>query len=82
VRRQRLCADLAALVPETQARGLVLDKAPDFPAADVEKLCDVGALAAPVPCALGGLGLGTDANGAMQVTEVLRLIGRGNLSLR
>jgi alkylation response protein AidB-like acyl-CoA dehydrogenase len=81
VRRHRLCADLAALVPETQARALVLDTAPEFPAADIEKLRDVGALAAPVPGALGGLGLGTEANGAMHLAEVLRLIGRGNPSL-
>ena len=80
-RRHRLCADLAALVPEIQAHALVLDTAPDFPADDVEKLRDVGALAAPVPGALGGLGLGTEANGAMHLAEVLRLIGRGNLSL-
>ena len=33
------------------------------------------------PADLGGLGLGTEANGAMHLAEVLRLIGRGNLSL-
>ena len=81
VRRHQLCADLAALLPEIQARALALDTEPSFPAADVEKLRDVGALAAPVPGALGGLGLGTEANGAMHLAEVLRLIGRGNLSL-
>jgi alkylation response protein AidB-like acyl-CoA dehydrogenase len=81
VRRHRLCADLAALVPETQARALALDAEPNFPAADIEILRDLGALAAPVPGRLGGLGLGTEANGAIHLAEVMRLIGRGNLSL-
>ncbi len=79
--KYQLCASSAALVPETQARALALDAEPNFPAADVEILRDLGALAAPVPVDLGGLGLGTEANGAIHLAEVLRLIGRGNLSL-
>lgn len=58
VRRHQLCASLAALLPEIQARALALDAEPSFPAADVEILRDLGALAAPVPVDLGGLGLG------------------------
>ena len=68
-------------MPETQTRALALDAEPNFPAADVEILRDLGALAAPVPRDLGGLGLGTEASGAIHLAEVLRLIGRGNLSL-
>ncbi|MGC1411864.1 MAG: acyl-CoA dehydrogenase family protein [Acetobacteraceae bacterium] len=68
-------------MPEIQARALALDAKPTFPAADVEILHDLGALAAPVPGGLGGLGLGTEASGAIHLAEVMRLIGRGNLSL-
>jgi hypothetical protein len=41
----------------------------------------IGALAAPVPCDLGGLGMGTEPDGAAALCDALRLLGRGNLAV-
>jgi len=74
-------AGLAALVPDMQVRALALDAAGDVPQEDIAHLRRLGALAAPVPRALGGLGTGTDPEGARAVADALRLIGQGNLSV-
>jgi len=58
-----------------------LDADPAFPVRDVMALHAAGALAAVVPPACGGLGLGTTAAGADAAARLLRLIGWGNLSL-
>ncbi|MCJ2134923.1 acyl-CoA dehydrogenase family protein [Methylobacterium sp. J-026] len=51
-----------------------------FPRADVADLARLGLLAAPVPAAMGGAGLGAEP-GAGTLSEVLRLIGYGSLAL-
>jgi alkylation response protein AidB-like acyl-CoA dehydrogenase len=76
-----LLAALATQVPERQRRALIHDREASCPAADLEQLRDIGALAAPVPCALGGLGMGTEPEGADALFTALRLIGRGSLSV-
>ena len=80
-RRGRLLAGLAALVPEMQRRAPGLDRGAGFPETEIARLRDLGALAAPLPIPLGGLGMGTDPDGADALMEALRLIGRGNLSV-
>ncbi len=80
-RRQRLLAALADFVPDMQARAVALDPEGGFPTEDMELLRQFGALAAPVPTELGGLGMGTEPEGARDLMEALRLIGRGSLSL-
>lgn len=80
-RRRALRAALAALAPDLQRHALVLDAQGDFPAADIAALRRLGALAAPLPAAQGGLGLGTEPAAALDLLDVLRLLGRGNLSL-
>lgn len=80
-RRDQLVAALARAVPEMQNRAPRLDRGGDFPVIDLNLLRELGALAAPAPVALGGLGLGTEPEGALDLMEVLRLIGRGNLSV-
>ena len=78
---QRLLATLSDLVPAMQARALTLDRDTAFPAEDLARLRDLSALAAPLPTALGGLGMGTEPAGALPLMDTLRLLGRGNLSV-
>jgi alkylation response protein AidB-like acyl-CoA dehydrogenase len=80
-RRQIVLAGLQDALPAMQRRALVLDLDPAFPAEDFAVLRELGALAAPVPMALGGLGMGTEPAGARALADVLRLLGRGNLSV-
>lgn len=72
---------LARLVPDMQARAATLDARGAFPDEDLADLRRIGALVAPLPRALGGLGAGTEPAGAATVLDVLRLLGRGNLSV-
>ncbi len=80
-RRQRLLSGLADLVPGMQQRALMLDRSGGFPEEDFDLLRSLGALAAPVPAAVGGLGMGTEPEGAPALMQALRLLGRGNLSV-
>ncbi len=77
------------LIPEAAARAVSLsaalragaeDRDDGFPRADVADLARLGLLAAPVPAAMGGAGLGAEP-GAGTLCEVLRLIGYGSLAL-
>ncbi|TNC15760.1 acyl-CoA dehydrogenase [Methylobacterium terricola] len=56
------------------------DRDDGFPAEDVADLAQMGLLAAPVPAADGGAGLG-DEPGAADLAETLRLVGFGSLAL-
>lgn len=51
-----------------------------FPAADIRDLEQLGLLAAPIPSAEGGRGLGEEP-GSKDLVEVLRLVGTGSLAL-
>jgi len=73
--------ELAGAVADMQARAPALDQNGAFPTKDIALLRRLGLLAAPVPTELGGLGLGTEPDAALDIMEVLRLIGRGNLSV-
>ena len=72
---------LSTLAPAMQRRALQLDAGGEFPAADLMHLRELGALAAPVPTPLGGLGMGTEPEGALHLLQALRAIGRGSLSV-
>jgi alkylation response protein AidB-like acyl-CoA dehydrogenase len=80
-RRRALVAAIGALVPHMRRGACELDRDGTFPAVEIEQLRAVGALGAPVPSMLGGLGMGTEFAGALALSETLRLIGRGNLSV-
>jgi len=54
------------------------DASPDE---SVSVLAAAGALLAPLPCALGGLGLATEPEGAMDCVVLLAVIGQGSLPL-
>ena len=77
--RQRLVSSLADLIPAMQARAIVLDRDTAFPLEDFALLRNLGALAAPIPEAFGGLGIGHRTRGALALTDTLRLLGQGNL---
>ncbi|MGY2047743.1 acyl-CoA dehydrogenase family protein [Methylobacterium sp. JK268] len=62
------------------ARADAQDRDGGFPAEDVADLARLGLLAAPVPSAAGGTGLGEEP-GAADLAEVLRLLGSGSLAL-
>jgi alkylation response protein AidB-like acyl-CoA dehydrogenase len=79
--RRALLAGLAALAPQAQLRAIELDRTGGFPSVDLAALRQLGALAAPVPAGAGGLGMGTEPEGAAALCDALRLIGRASLSL-
>ncbi len=76
-----LLGRVAALIPKMQERAAALDETGTFPTDDIADLRRCGALAAPVPTASGGLGLGTEAAGASASLALLRILGRGNLAV-
>ncbi|MGU3537942.1 acyl-CoA dehydrogenase family protein [Methylobacterium sp. A54F] len=69
-----------AVAAVAATRAGALDRDDGFPAEDVADLARAGLLAAPVPRADGGAGLGEEA-GAQDLAAVLRLIGSGSLPL-
>ncbi|MCK8783372.1 acyl-CoA/acyl-ACP dehydrogenase [Roseomonas sp. NAR14] len=69
------------LLPALSAGAEALDRDGAFPAAELALLGAAGLLAAPLPATAGGAGLGTDPGTAVELAEVLRLVGRANLSL-
>ncbi|MET0532333.1 MAG: acyl-CoA dehydrogenase family protein [Microvirga sp.] len=58
-----------------------LDHDGAFPADDIAALRAHGLLAAPVPVAFGGTGLGTSPEGALPMLQVFRRIGHASLPL-
>ncbi len=78
---QTLLIRVTALVPQWSEHAAVLDSEGRIPEVELRQLRDMGALSAPLPVELGGLGVGTEPFGAPGLLRLLRLIGRGNLSL-
>lgn len=58
-----------------------IDRDGGLPTASIARLRDLGVLAAPLPRAHGGQGLGTEPHGALGLMALLRSIGRADLSL-
>jgi len=69
------------LVNRLQDIAHLLDHQGAVPVCEVQLLAEAGLLAAPVPRAFGGLGLGTEAGATVSLLALLAEIGRGNLSL-
>ena len=76
-----LLQSVAALVPAMKSRARDLDRRQAFPVDDIGALRAAGVLLAPLPPRHGGLGLGTEPDGAVGLFDVLRTIGSGNLSV-
>ena len=72
---------LRAHLPEIAARAPLCDRSAAYPAQDVALLVQLGLPLAPLPHHLGGLGAGTEPDGARIVFDLLRLLGQANLSL-
>ena len=76
-----------ALVQATKIANLALANASAidcegaFPAEEFELIASSGLLAAPLPHAEGGLGLGTEAGGTLALLLLLKQIGSGNLAV-
>jgi alkylation response protein AidB-like acyl-CoA dehydrogenase len=76
----RLHQSVARCVPAMRARAREADRQAAFPTADIAALRACGALLAPLPLRHGGLGLGTEPDGAMGLFDLLRLIGCGSMA--
>jgi alkylation response protein AidB-like acyl-CoA dehydrogenase len=70
-----------AALPAMRAHAPALDRTATFPADDIDALRQAGALIAPLPQRLGGLGLGTEPRGGPPLCDLLRMIGTGNLAV-
>ncbi len=80
-RLETLLDRVARYEPTMRGRATALDAAVRFAEDDLYALRELGVLAAPLPARLGGLGLGTEPEGASGILALLRLLGRGNLSV-
>jgi alkylation response protein AidB-like acyl-CoA dehydrogenase len=70
---------IGSAIPLLQRWGMAAPEA--FPADGVALLHEAGALRATLPCRLGGLGLGTEPEGAAACAALLAAIGEGSLPL-
>lgn len=69
------------MVRAMEGRAGPLDAAAAIPAEDVAALGAAGLVMAPLPCRVGGMGMGTEPQAAGAVFAALRALGRGNLSV-
>jgi alkylation response protein AidB-like acyl-CoA dehydrogenase len=74
-------ASLPALVAWLQDSAPDLDREGAVPSRQMQALAEAGLLGAPVPRSNGGLGLGTEPGGTLQLLALLCELGRGNLSI-
>ncbi len=72
---------ITGALPQIEAEAGRLDREGGFPEQAFALLEAAGALAAPLPQPLGGLGLGTEPEAGEAILEALRLIGRGSLAV-
>ncbi len=77
----RLLDRITAALAEIEAEAGRLDREGGYPERAFALLGAAGGLVAPLPAALGGLGLGTEPEGGEAMLDALRLIGRGSLAV-
>jgi alkylation response protein AidB-like acyl-CoA dehydrogenase len=80
-RRGALLARLETHLPAMQARAADLDAQAEFPEEDIGALRQIGALTAPLPGGFGGLGLGTEPDGAEAVSALLQRLGYAHVAI-
>ncbi len=80
-RPEHLLERLRAAVPGIDDEAARLDQEGGFPQHAFEVLRGIGALTAPLPQSLGGIGLGTEPAGAHGLLALLRLVGQGSLAV-
>ena len=76
-----LIDDVERWVPTLAVRAAALDRDGAFPAEDIAGLHAMGALVAPLPVALGGIGAGIEASGGTAILRLMLALGRGNLAV-
>ncbi|GCE88947.1 acyl-CoA dehydrogenase [Komagataeibacter diospyri] len=72
---------LTACRAELEEEATVNDAQAAFPTGGLDRLRQLGVLAAPLPQTLGGRGFGTEPHGAAGLLHMLRLVGQGSLAL-
>ena len=78
---RHLLSQTATIAAACAAEAASLDQEGCFPAAAFARIADAALLAAPLPRALGGLGLGSEAGFTFPLLQVLKTLGRGDLSV-
>ena len=78
--QDRFLTDLTGLVPLLRREADEIDAGTAYPQRSLAALRDLGALAAPLPPAHGGLDLGVTSEGA-PAAEFLRLLGSGSIAI-
>lgn len=73
--------EAAAIARFCAAHAPDLDRDDAFPEEEFRQIAEAGLLAAPLPRAQGGLGLGTEPGGMQAGLQVLAQLGWGNLSV-
>ncbi len=78
-------SDIATLVREAadacRAEAAALDRAGLVPPASIQRLGEAGLLAAPLPAAADGWGLGSAAGSTARLLEILTALGSGDLAI-
>ncbi len=69
------------IADQAAANAPSVDRIGGFPASDFDRLADAGLLIAPLRADLGGVGLGFESSQMSLTLQILKQIGRGNLSL-
>lgn len=69
------------IADQAAANAPLVDQVGGFPASDFDRLADAGLLIAPLRADLGGVGLGFESDQMSLTLQILKQIGRGNLSL-
>jgi len=72
---------IAPVVAASRVRAQILDAEATFVTDDLAALRAAGALAAPVPVLLGGLGIGTEPARSAATAELLHSLGSGSVAL-
>lgn len=74
-------ADAADLAEYCGANASEIDHDEAFPQDEFRRAAELGLLTAPLPSAVGGLGLGTEADGTLPMLQLLERLGWGNLAV-
>jgi len=80
-RREALAVDVRAMLPLLQRDAARLDIEAEFPAEGFDRLRQMGLLRACLPEALGGLGFGDGAQGAIDLLNLLQGLGEASLPI-
>jgi len=79
--RDRFLETIAAQIPVLQAEAAEVDARAAFPRGSFDRLIGCGLLTATLPVAQGGLGFGTDTEGAEGLLQLFVLLGQGSLAV-